>query len=72
MTILTVRQAAEFLRMSPRHLRQLCKDSDVPHRQLGRGRITFSQEALEEWWLKDCKPLDQQIFLKKIIIKDRR
>jgi excisionase family DNA binding protein len=66
MTILTSREAAEFLRVSPRHLRELCKYSDIPHRQQGRGRITFSKEKLTDWWLRDHKPLALEIKLKKI------
>jgi excisionase family DNA binding protein len=51
MTILTFKEAAAFLRISQRHLRELVKGSDIPRRQAGRkARIFFVQERLIAWW----------------------
>ena len=51
MTILTFQEAAQFLRVSERHLRELVKISDIPRRQAGRkARIFFVRERLIEWW----------------------
>jgi len=57
MTILTFHEAAQFLRVSERHLRELVKISDIPHRQAGRkARIFFVRERLSEWWDRASKP----------------
>ena len=51
MTILTFREAAQFLRISERHLRELIRRTDIPRRQAGRkARIFFVRERLISWW----------------------
>jgi excisionase family DNA binding protein len=56
-TILTFHEAAQFLRVSERHLRDLVKLTDIPRRQTGRkARIFFVRERLSEWWDRASKP----------------
>jgi len=46
--ILTVREAAEILRVSQSKLYQLAKDEKVPHLLLG-GRIVIPEKQLRAW-----------------------
>lgn len=67
MTILTLKEAAEYIRVKPSYLRQLIRDGIVPYRQCRDGcRITFSKEALEDWWMESSKPLPARIRIKKL------
>jgi excisionase family DNA binding protein len=67
MEILTLKEAAVFLKVAPSYLRELIKRGVLPYRQEHRGcRITFSKEALERWWLKSARPLPVKIKLNLI------
>ena len=58
MTILTLEEAAAFLKMSPTHLRKHAKQNSVPGKKLGK-QWRFVQEVLEEFLvghIDDYKP----------------
>ena len=46
--LLTARQAADALAISPRKLWQLTKDREVPHVRLGRS-VRYPAEDLRQW-----------------------
>lgn len=48
MTIMTLKETAEFLKVSTFTIRQLCIQNKIPHLKLGR-RYIFTKEALIEW-----------------------
>lgn len=67
MTILTLKEAADYIRVKPSYLRQLVREGIIPYRQCkDKCCITFSKEALEEWWLESHKPLPAKIRIKKL------
>jgi len=66
MTILTLKEAAEYIRVKPSYLRQLVREGVIPYRQTARRcQITFSREALENWRLESHHPLPLKLRIKK-------
>ena len=45
---MTVREAAQFLRLAPKTLYSLVSQRRIPYRKAGR-RLLFSQEELDRW-----------------------
>ena len=66
MTILTLKEASEFLKIKKSYLRQLVKQNKIPYRQCrNHCCITFSKEAITAWWMGDHKPLPLALRIKK-------
>ena len=67
MEILTFKEAAEFLKIKPSYLYELVREGIIPYRQTARGcQITFSREALENWWLESHHPLPLKLRINKL------
>lgn len=54
MTIMTLQEAADYLKISKTFLAKLCRLNKVPHVRMGR-RYIFTQETLNEWLQKEMK-----------------
>ncbi|MFN0017724.1 MAG: helix-turn-helix domain-containing protein [Pirellulaceae bacterium] len=52
--LLTVDEAADILRMTPRRLTRMANRGDVPRVDLGDGDLRFAREDLEAW-AASCK-----------------
>lgn len=73
MTILTLKEAAEYIRVKPSYLRQLVREGAVPFRQCkDKCCITFSKETLEEWWLSYHRPLPISLRIKKMKLRRQK
>lgn len=67
MEILTFKEASEFLKIKPSYLYELVREGVIPYRQTAkRCRITFSREALENWWLESHHPLPLKLRINKL------
>jgi len=56
MEVLTIKEAADFLRVSKDTLRRRMAEG-LPYHQSGPGcKITFSRRELERWWRRYEKP----------------
>ena len=54
--VLTMEEAAEFLRMDKLTLGRLCIDGKIPNRKPGRKRL-FSRTALKNWLANQDQPI---------------
>ena len=53
LTLLTVAEAAEFLRVHPNHVYELIRRGELPHVRLGR-IIRLPRHRLEQWIEEQC------------------
>ena len=55
--VLTVDEAAEILRMTPRRLTRMANRGDVPRVDLGDGELRFDRGDLEAWAASRKQPV---------------
>jgi excisionase family DNA binding protein len=73
MEIMTFKEAAVFLRISERHLRELVKTSDIPHRQTGpKARVFFVKDRLIAWWDRASLPLPTELKVERFRLLRRK
>jgi len=53
-TIMTLKETAEFLRVSAFTVAQLCRQNKIPHIKIGK-RYIFVKETLEDWLKNEMK-----------------